>query len=51
MIGYREEVHDCCLKHYGVFYFSNVWWDHIPDANCSGVKENTAVLMRHLVAM
>ena len=20
------------------FYFSNVWWDHIPDANCSGVK-------------
>ena len=19
-------------------YFSNVWWDHIPDANCSGVK-------------
>ena len=31
MIGCREgEVHDCC--------FSNVWWDHIPDANCSGVK-------------
>ena len=20
------------------FYFSNVWWDHIPDANCPGVK-------------
>ena len=39
MIGCREgEVHDCCLKNYGVFYFSNVWWDHIPDANCSGVK-------------
>ena len=39
MIGCREgEVHDCYLKSYGVFYFSNVWWDHIPDANCSGVK-------------
>ena len=25
MIGYRErEVHDCCLKSYGVFYFSNM---------------------------
>ena len=39
MIRCRErEVHDCCLKSYGVFYFSNVWWDHIPDVNCSGVK-------------
>ena len=37
MIGCREgEVRDCCLKSYGVFYFSNLWWDHIPDANCSG---------------
>ena len=41
MIGCREgEVRDCCLKSYGVFYFSNVWWDHIPDANCSGVIED-----------
>ena len=39
MIGCHEgEVHDYCLKTYGVFYFSNVWWDYIPDANCSGVK-------------
>ena len=39
MIGCLErEVRDCYLKSYGVFYFSNVWWDHIPDANCSGVK-------------
>ena len=46
MIGCCEwEVHDCCLKSYGVFYFSNMWWDHIPDLNCSGV------LMQHLVAM
>ena len=31
MIGCREsEVHDCCLKSYGVFYFSNVRWDHFP---------------------
>ena len=38
-IGCREgEVRDCYLKSYGVFYFSNVWWDHIPYANCSGVK-------------
>ena len=35
MIGCRErEVHYCCL----VFYFSNVWWDHIPEVNCPGVK-------------
>ena len=53
MIGCRErEVRDRCLKSYGVFFISNVWWDHIPDANCSGVKgENTAVWMRQLVAM
>ena len=39
MIGCCEgEVHYCCLKKCGVFYFSNVWWDHIPDANCTGVK-------------
>ena len=39
MIGCREkEVHDCCLKSYGVFYFSNVWWVHIPDVDCLGVK-------------
>ena len=39
MIGCREgEVHDYRLKSYRVFFFSNVWWDHIPDANCSGVK-------------
>ena len=39
MIGCCEgEVRDCCLKSYWVIYFSNVLWDHIPDANCSGVK-------------
>ena len=39
MIGCRErEVDDCCLKNYGVFYFSNVSLDHIPDANYSEVK-------------
>ena len=37
MIGCWE-VHYCCLKSYGIFYCSNVWWDHIPDANCTGVK-------------
>ena len=44
MIGYSEgEVHVFCLKSYGVSYFRNVWWDHIPDANCSGVKEHCCV--------
>ena len=39
MIGCWEgEVHYCCLKSYGIFYFNNVWWDHIPNANCTGVK-------------
>ena len=39
MIGCREgEVRDCCLKSYGFFHFSNVWWDHIPDANCPWVN-------------
>ena len=39
MIGCCEgEVRDCCLKSYWVIYFSNMLWDHIPDANCSGVK-------------
>jgi len=39
MIGCREgEVHDCCFKSYAVFYFSNVWWDHIPEVNCSGIE-------------
>ena len=39
MIGCWEgEVHYCCLKSYGIFYCSNVWWDHVPDANCTGVK-------------
>ena len=48
----EREVHDCCLKTCGVLYFNNVWWGNIPDANCSGVKkEDTAVLMRHLVAL
>ena len=52
MIGCWEgEVHYCCLKSYGIFYCSNVWWDHVPDANCTGVKGDNAVLMRHLVAM
>ena len=31
-------VRDCCLKSYWVIYFSNMWWDHIPDVNCSRVK-------------
>ena len=32
MIGCCEgEVHYCCLKSCGVFYFSNVRWDHILD--------------------
>ena len=26
------------LESYGIFYCSNVWWDHVPDANCTGVK-------------
>ena len=39
MIGcWEREVHYCCLKSYGIFYCSNVWWDHVPDANCTGVK-------------
>ena len=39
MIGCCEmEVHYCSLKSCGVIYFSNVRWDHIPDANCTGVK-------------
>ena len=39
MIGCWEgEVHYCCLKSYGIFYCSNVWWDHVPDANCTGVN-------------
>ena len=36
--GWEGEVHYCCLKSYGIFYCSNVWWDHVPDANCTGVK-------------
>ena len=40
MIGCREEDDsDCCLKNCEVIYFSNMWWNHIADANCSGVKE------------
>ena len=35
---HEGEVHDCCLKSYGVFYFSKMRWDHIPGAVCSGVK-------------
>ena len=39
MIGCRKrEVRGCGLKSYGVFCFTNVWWDHIPEANCSEVK-------------
>ena len=38
-IGCREGgIHGCYLKSYGFFYFSNVWWDHIPVANCSWVN-------------
>ena len=45
MIECRErEVHDCCLKSYGVLYFSNMWWDLSPDADCSAVeKEHCSV--------
>ena len=40
MIGCRDrEVHECCLKSYGVFYFSNMWWDFTPDADCTGVEK------------
>ena len=35
------EVHYCCLKR--IFYFSTVWWDHIPNANCTGVKGHCSV--------
>ena len=42
------EVHYCCLKSYGVFYFSNVWWDHIPDTNCMGVKGEHCSCLCHL---
>ena len=35
---WEGEVHYCCLKTYGIFYCSNEWWDHIPYANCTGVK-------------
>ena len=39
LIGCCEgEVRDCCLKSYWVIYFSNMLSDHIPDANCLGVK-------------
>ena len=40
MIGCCEgKFRDCCLKSCcWVIYFSNVLWDLIPDANCSGVK-------------
>ena len=47
MILCREvEVHYCCLKSYGVFYFSNVWWEHKYYSRCEllgggGEKENT----------
>ena len=45
MIGCRErEAHDCCLNSFGVFYLSNVWWDHIPDANCSGVERKRCIV-------
>ena len=32
------EVHNCCLKIYRVFYFSNVQWDHNSVANGSGIE-------------
>ena len=38
MYVWEGEVHYCCLKNNGIFYCSNVWWDHVPDANCTGVK-------------
>ena len=29
----------CCEREvHGVFYFSDIWWDLIPDADCSGVE-------------
>ena len=52
MIECRErEVHDCCLKSYVVFYFSNVWWDHIPNANCLGVKREHCSIDAAMVFM
>ena len=51
VIGCREgKVHDCCLKTYGVFYFSKVWWDHIPDATWPGVKGEHLVAPGFLMA-
>ena len=38
IVCHEREIRNCCLKIYKVIYFSNVWWDHIPDANSSGVK-------------
>ena len=39
MIGCHErDVHDCCLKSYGVFCLSNMWRGLIPDADGSGIE-------------
>ena len=52
MIGCWEgEVHYCCLKSYGIFYCSNVWWDHIPDANCTGVKGEHIVFFTSITSI
>ena len=52
MIGCCEgEVCDCGLKSYWVICFSNMLWDHFPDANCSGVKGECCSVDAHLVAM
>ena len=38
VVCFTGNLGDCCLKSYRVFYFSNMWWDLIPDADCSGVE-------------
>ena len=40
MIGCHEmEVYNFCLKSCGVFYFSNMFWNHIPDPDCSEIAQ------------
>ena len=34
----EREFHDSFMKLFGVFYVGNFWRNHIPYANCSGIK-------------
>ena len=52
MIVCRErEVHDCCLKNYGVSISVICGGIIFQKRIARRLKQNTAVLMRHLVAM